>query len=613
MRTYKKICNRLFPPGTQRRTAGNLCYAGIRILMQKGPCELYYRYKKFRTIKRVYQNGDEWLRAHTLDPEDLEIRMKESEQFSYHPKISIILPVWNTKEAWLRNAISSVLLQCYQNWELCIVDDASSDPNVRAVLSEYEEKEPRIYVMYLSANEGVAAASNHAIARANGEYISFLDHDDALTPDALYEIVKLLNENPEIDFVYSDEIIMNTDGMPIFACYRPDFSPDYLLSHPYIVHLVAIREDLVRDVGGFRREFVISQDYDLFLRVVNKTRNIAHIPKILYFWRQHPSSAGHRYMDRVSALSRKAIKDLLLDQQVEGDVVDTGRFNFFRVKRAITGNPLISIIIPTRDRIDLLRRCIESILNRSSYKNFEILIVDNLSNEEKTKDYLEDLPERHNNIRVIEFSEEFNYSKLNNTAAELVNGEHLLFLNNDVEVISSEWIEALIEHSQRDDVACVGAKLLYPNDTIQHVGVVIGLCGPAEHIYKFYDADDIGYMGHFTSIRNYSGVTGACMMIQRKKFSMLGGFDEAFKVGFGDIDLCLRARESGYLNVFTPFSELYHRESATRGKSWGEDKHPKDTALFRNRWQEIIRKGDRYYNPNLPLDSLDIWPAVLIG
>jgi len=612
MKAHRKIYYRLFPPGTWRRMIVDLGYAGGRVMLQKGPRGFYWKYKEFQATKGGL-HGERWLHAHTLDPEDLETRRKESEQFSYRPKISIILPVWNTREGWLRNAINSVLAQCYQNWELCIVDDASTDPRIHNILSGYQKKERRIRVIYLTMNEGVASASNHAIAQAEGDYFSFLDHDDAFTPDALYEVVKLLNESPGTDFIYSDEVLVNKNGVPVFACYKPDFSLDYLLSHPYIVHLVAIRGSLVREAGGFRKEFAISQDYDLFLRIVNKTRNISHIPKILYYWRQHPSSAGHKYMDMVSFLSRKAIREFLIHEKVDGEVFDTGKFNFFRVKRTIKGNPRISIIIPTRDRTDLLHQCIESIFSRSIYGNFEIIIVDNLSSEKKTKDYLENLKGMHSNIRVMEFHEEFNFSKLNNTAASLAKGEHLLFLNNDVEVISPEWIEALLEHSQRDDIACVGAKLLYPDNTIQHVGVIIGLCGPAEHVYKFYDADDIGYMGHFTSIRNYSGVTGACMMIQKKKFHEIGGFDENFMVGFGDIDLCLRACDRGYRNVFTPFAELYHWESLTRGKSWKEDRHPRDTALFCNRWRDIIRKGDPYYNPNLPLDSLDIRPYVLIG
>lgn len=614
MTAHRKIHQRLLPPGTRRRMIADLGYAGGRVLLQKGPCEFYRKFKEFRAVRTGHRNNAKvWLQAHTLGPGELNARREESKRFSYQPKISIILPVWNTKGGWLRNAVDSVLNQCYQNWELYIVDDASTDSHVRNILSGYQEKDCRIKIIYLPVNEGVASASNHAIAQAEGDYICFLDHDDALTPDALFEVVKLLNDFPLADFVYSDEVLVNNDGVPIFACYRPDFSLDYLLSHPYIVHLVAIRLNLVRAAGGFRKEFIISQDYDLFLRIVNKTRNIHHIPKILYYWRQHPFSAGHQYIDMVSTLSRKAIGEFLISENVDGEVIDTGKFNFFRVKRAIKGNPRVSIVIPTRDRTDLLARCIESILHKSTYGNYEILIVDNQSRERETKDYLENLQHKYSNVRVTEFPEEFNFSKLNNAAAALTTGEHLLFLNNDVEVISHEWIQALLEHSQRENIACAGAKLLYPDNTIQHVGVIIGLCGPAEHVYKFYDADDIGYMGHFTSIRNYSGVTGACMMIEKTKFFELGGFDEQFRIGFGDIDLCLRACESGYYNVFTPFAELYHWESATRGKSWGEDRHPGDTALFMNRWLKVIRKGDPYYNPNLPLDSLDIRPYILIG
>jgi len=591
-----------------------MAQASARVLSHRGPVGLFRAYKVYLTNRAGFGYLQErWIADHTLTPEELERRERESDSFPYRPLISIILPVWNTQSSWLSQAIESVLQQCYRRWELCIVDDASSDPAVRTILREYQENDERIKVIFLEENRGVAAASNEAITLASGNFICFLDHDDTLSPDALYEVARYLNTSPATDFIYSDEVLMNEEGKPVFACYKPDFSLDYLLSHPYIVHLVSIRASLLREAGGFRSDFPVSQDYDLFLRIVSRTRRIGHIPKILYYWRTHPSSAGHRYIDRVSPISTRAIREFLEREKIDGDVFDTGNFNFFRVKRTLTTTPEVSIIIPTRDHVELLRTCITSITRRSTYGNYEIIIVDNRSTEKETTEFFEELKKNHQNIRVIEFDEDFNFSRLNNAASRVASGEHLLFLNNDTEVISPDWIESLLEHSQRKDVACVGAKLLYPDGTIQHAGVVIGLCGPAEHVYKFSDAHDIGYMGHFTSIRNYSAVTGACLMIKKRLFESLMGFDEEFRVGFGDIDLCMRAQSQGYLNVFTPFAELYHYESATRGKSWFGDNHPGDTARFCQRWGETIKKGDPYYNPNLPLDSLDIRPYVVIG
>ena len=606
--------DRFFPLGTRRRRIFDLGISSLKIIYNEGPGEFQRKFYRFRNKNVLNQDSvTRWLQEHELSGEDLKSYKAESGNFSYRPKFSIILPVYNTNTGWLKTALDSVLDQCYDNWELCIVDDASSDPDIHLILQEYKAKCDRIKLIFLKDNKGVAAASNYAISQSNGDFIGFLDHDDELFPHALYEMAKYLNTSPSTDFIYSDEITINETGVPVNAYYRPDFTLDYVLSHPYFVHFVVIRSGLVRAAGGFREDFVISQDYDLFLRIITMTRRIAHVSKILYKWRTHHSSAGHAYMDKVSAFSTRCINEFLIRERIDATASETENFNFFRVRRVIKGDPVVSIIIPTRDKADLLENCIVSILTKSSYKNFEILIVDNCSIERNTLELFKTLKAGHNNIRIINFSEDFNFSRLNNVAAKAATGEHLLFLNNDVEVISPGWIEALLEQSQRDDVCCVGGKLLYPDDTIQHVGVVIGLCGPAEHFYKFYDAHDIGYMGNFVSIRNYSAVTGACMMIKKCIFDEIGGFDEKFFVGFGDTDLCLRGLSKGYLNVFTPYAELYHLESATRGKTFATDNHPDDTSLFYDRWQDFIRRGDPYYNKNLPLDSTDIRPFTIIS
>lgn len=605
-RCHEYLVDLLFAPGTGRRGIYELVVRSSHIIAEDGMQSFAERSQIYMRRKLSQKKNP----PKELSGKELEDMRIQCASFEYRPKISIITPVLNTREEWLRSSIESVLHQIYDNWELCIADDGSDQPHIRETLNCYQQKDARIKVKYLNENQGVSGASNEALAMANGEFIGFLDHDDQLLSNALYEVVLMLNRNASADFIYSDEILISKRGKPVFAYFRPDFSLDYMLSHCYIVHFVVIRASILKKIGGFRAEFKVSQDYDLFLRVLSQTRNVLHIPKILYRWRQYESSTGHLLKERVMESSRRALQDFADREGIKGVVWGTKNFNFFRLKRDILDRPKISIIIPTKDRIDLLKRCIESIQNRSSYDNYEIIIVDNMSQEEETAAYLDGLGKSYENCRIIKFNEKFNYSKLNNYAAEFARGEHLLFLNNDIEVLNSDWLEAMLEQSQRDEIGCVGAKLLYPDRKIQHVGVVVGWGGRAEHIYKWLHSNDIGYMGHFVSIRNYSAVTAACMMLRKSIFNEVGGFDERFEIGFGDVDLCLRVRELGYENLFTPYAELLHYESATRGRSFSFDPHPNDTKRFIERWQEYIKGGDPYYNPNLPLDSYDILPFV---
>ena len=602
-RCHEYLVDLLFAPGTGRRGIYELVVRSSHIIAEDGMQSFAERSQIYMRRKLSQKKNP----PKELSGKELEDMRIQCASFEYRPKISIITPVLNTREEWLRSSIESVLHQIYDNWELCIADDGSDQPHIRETLNCYQQKDARIKVKYLNENQGVSGASNEALAMASGEFIGFLDHDDQLLPNALYEVVLTLNRNASADFIYSDEILISERGKPVYAYFRPDFSLDYMLSHCYIVHFVVIRASILKKIGGFNSDFTVSQDYDLLLRVLSQTRNVLHIPKILYRWRQYESSTGHLLKERVMESSRRALQDFADREGIKGVVWGTKNFNFFRLKRDILDRPKISIIIPTKDRIDLLKRCIESIQNRSSYDNYEIIIVDNMSQEEETAAYLDGLGKSY---RIIKFNEKFNYSKLNNYAAEFARGEHLLFLNNDIEVLNSDWLEAMLEQSQRDEIGCVGAKLLYPDRKIQHVGVVVGWGGRAEHIYKWLHSNDIGYMGHFVSIRNYSAVTAACMMLRKSIFNEVGGFDERFEIGFGDVDLCLRVRELGYENLFTPYAELLHYESATRGRSFSFDPHPNDTKRFIERWQEYIKGGDPYYNPNLPLDSYDILPFV---
>ncbi|MBM4312505.1 MAG: glycosyltransferase family 2 protein [Deltaproteobacteria bacterium] len=533
----------------------------------------------------------------------LEKLREECRAFPYQPKISIVLPVWNIDPRQLRSSLDSVRAQLYENWELCIAGENVSESNMRELLENDNKRDKRIAVRFLSGHPGVSDLSNGATALATGEFIGFMDQGDELALSALYEVVHLLNRNQDADFIYSDEILLDESGASVYTYYRPDFSMDYLLSHCYINHLSLFRTGLVNKIGGFRKGFDTARYYDLFLRICSETKKVFHIPKVLYLSKQRGSGRGQASLSEVMDSSRKAIQDFLDREGIRGEVCDTGHFNFFRVKREIIGNPKITIVIPTKDRVDLLKRCLSSIEEKTLYKNYDIIIVDNHSREADTFEYLDDLQKRRGVYRVFTFKEDFNFSRINNYAAQHACGEHLLFLNNDVEIIAPEWLEAMLEQSQREDVGCVGAKLLYPDGKLQHVGVVIGLYGGADHIYKWHESADIGYMGHFVSIRNYSAVTAACMMVKRKVFDQIDGFDESYRVGFGDTDFCLRVQEKGYLNVFTPYAELYHHESASRGQSPEIDPHLEDTRRLMKRWQRIIREGDPFYNPNLPLHN----------
>ena len=636
MRFQNSIVERVLPQDSRKRRYYELCIRGGRLLVNEGWSSFWWSFKNYITInvlndfarilpQRIEEmlsskrsefrrKGNARISIEDIRPttDSLNRMREECKHFEYKPKISIILPVWNTEECWLRSAIESVINQVYDNWELCIADDASSKPKVAEILKYYQNTDKRIKVIFLKENHGTAKASNEAIALSDGEFIGLLDHDDELLPSALFEVVKLLNDKMDADLIYSDEVLLNEKGLPVYAYYRPDFSIDYLLSHCYIVHFVVIRSDIIKKLGGFRTEFPVSQDYDLFLRVLSETRKFYHIPKVLYLWRQSNSSSGHVLMPKVMDLSKKALQDFLTREGIQGEACKTKYFNFFRIRRKLVGYPLISIIIPIKDNVDFLRRCIESLEEKTSYRNYEVIIVDNLSEKLETREYLDLLQERYKNYHILRFEETFNYSRLNNYAARFAEGEHILFLNNDVEIISSEWLQEMIEQSQREDIGCVGAKLLYPDGSIQHVGVIVGWGGRAEHIYKGYDSKDIGYMGHFISIRNYSAVTAACMMVKKRIFDQVSGFDENLMVGFSDTDLCLRIMELGYINIYTPYAELLHYESATRGKTFSGDSHESDTKYFVGRWGNLIRDGDPFYNPNLPLDSYDINPYVCL-
>ena len=539
-----------------------------------------------------------WLTEHTATPEQLEQQRSEMAAFSFQPTVSILMPVYNTHEPWLRRAVASVQNQVYPYWELCICDDGSSKAVIHDLLNDFSQHDPRIRVFFSPRNEGIAAASNHAFQLATGEFVGLLDHDDELSPHALFEVVKYLNARPDTDLVYSDEDKIDPQGQRVQPFFKPDWSPDMLLSLMYTCHLSVYRRERLEEVGGFDPACDGSQDYDLALKVTERTEAIGHIPQVLYHWRIVPGSVAERATNKLYAYEagKRALTAALKRREIAGSVEDTfgtkEGMGFYRIKRACDPAPLVSIIIPTRDRLELLSRCIASIEAYTTYPNYEIVIVDNDSIEPQTHAYFQQVSHR-----VISYPGDFHFSRMTNAAVRQVSGEHLLFLNNDMEVLNAEWLEALVEHASRPEVGAVGAKLLYPNHTVQHAGVVIGLCEFAGHSHRHLSGFQHGYWGSVDIIRNYSAVTAACMMLRRSLFAEVGGFDEAFQYAYQDVDLCLRLRERGLLIVYTPYAQLVHYESASRGGTMAFGEH--DIALARERWPQYLAQGDPYYSPHL--------------
>jgi len=541
--------------------------------------------------------------------EQTSIIKQKLESFKLQPLISIIMPVYDVDPKWLALAIHSIEAQWYTNWELCIADDKSPSAKTLAYLKSLNN--PKIKVTFLEKNLNISGASNAALKMATGEYIALMDNDDEITPDALYEMVKAINEE-NAEFIYSDEDFISTEGVYSNPHFKPDFSPDLLLSHNYITHFTCFKKTLLDKTGLFNPDFDGAQDYDLFLRLTEQTSNIYHIQKVLYHWRTLETSTSANSEAKPEAIERgrTALQETLKRRGIEGTVEHGNMHHYFRVKYPIKNNPLVSIIIPFKDKPELLDMSINSILEKSSYENYEIIGISNNSEEKETFKMMTLLEKKDSRVSFYEYNTEFNYADINNHGVNTyAKGEHILLLNNDIEVISPNWIEAMLEHSQREEVGCVGAKLYYPNDTVQHAGVIIGLGGYAGHSHKMYPRDNPGYFNRLNAIQNLSALTAACLMIKKSIYSEVDGLDAVkFKVAYNDVDFCLRVREKGYLNIFTPYAEMYHHESISRGYETTPEKiarfqTEKDALLERHK--EILANGDPYYNPNLSHDKED--------
>ncbi|MFB3916102.1 MAG: glycosyltransferase [Terriglobales bacterium] len=551
--------------------------------------------KRFRSFIEPEQYAL-WIERHEKPAQDpLKIRAAIA-KFHYRPLISIVMPVYNTAPVLLEKAIASVTAQLYENWELCLCDDASTAQHIRPYLEQRAAEDPRIKVHFSERNEGISGASNRALELAQGEFVGLLDHDDELSPDALYHVLGLLQLHPEADIIYSDEDKLEPDGRRSDPFFKPDWSPEYLLACMYTCHFGVYRKQVLDEIGGFRHGFEGSQDYDLMLRATERTQRVFHIPKVLYHWRKWEGStaAAASAKSFSSEAGRRALVEHMQRRGIQAEVI-CDRANRYRVQPAIIGEPLVSIIIPTKDRIGLLSRCIRSIEERTSYPNYEIVVIDNNSNEPSTIKYLAEL--RH---RVVPLREAFNFSRINNFGVRHANGNYLLFLNNDVSVISPGWLTAMLEYCQFPEIGAVGAKLYYPNRTIQHGGVILGLGGVAGHAFKRFPWWHRGYFDSLSRVKNYSAVTAACMMVRRDVFEQVGGFDENLSVAFNDVDFCLRVREAGFRVVWTPYAELFHYESASRG--FDLDTH--EVRYMQKRWGRKLTE-DPYYNPNLTLKHED--------
>ena len=556
----------------------------------------------------VAEGGYEaWLARHKADKRVL--RRQKHAPFAQKPLISIVIPLYCTPLPYLKELIESVRRQSYENWQLCLAD-GSPDDKAKEFLEKHYGREKRIVYQKLEENGGISANTNAAAELAKGEYLMFCDHDDTLEPDALYEIVKAINDT-DADVVYTDEDKVSMDGQHYFdPNFKPDFNLFRLRENNYICHIFVVRKSLTDETGMLRSEFDGAQDFDFILRCCEKAKKITHIPKVLYHWRCHmdstaadPSSKAYAY-----EAGRKAIREHYQRMGIDAKVDMTERPGWYRSHIKIQGNPMVSIIIPNKDHTDDLELCLFSMSRKSTYRNYEVLIVENNSEKEETFEYYKKLPERYPRVRVLTWEKEFNYSAINNFAAEEAQGEYLLFLNNDVEILTPDWIEEMLQNCQQENVAAVGAKLYYPDDTIQHAGVVLGLGGIAGHIMCRASREDPGYFGRMISVQEISAVTAACMMVKKSEFDSVKGFDETFQVAFNDIDLCMKFRAAGKKIIFTPYAELYHYESKSRGLEDTPEKQfrfDKEVKRFQEKWAQQLEMGDPYYSPNLSVTEGD--------
>ncbi len=591
---------------------------GQKISLNAKKIHAYYKRNGLeRTVDRakekMFAREDDvygrWLLKNT--PDDLGLARQRKKKLSWKPKISIVVPLYKTPKKYLRALVESIQRQSYRNWELCLSDGSGKDSPIAGFLKSLEESDSRIKVAYNKRQLKISENTNCAIRLATGEFIGFADHDDLLAPNALYECVRLLNKHPEAKAIYTDEDKVDKKGKKFFQPhFKPDYNKDLLHSTNYFCHFFLVEREVQRKVGGLNPAFDGAQDYDFVLRCAEVTDEIYHVPKILYHWRTHKDStaenpASKMYAFEAGARAIKAHYDRIgLDN---AEVSQTECLGVYRTHYRLKESPLVSIIIPNKDHVEDLRKCLDS-LARCSYANYEVLVVENNSVQQETFAYYEEIAKKDSRIRVLRWEGEFNYSSINNFGVEQAKGQYLLFLNNDTEIINEDCLEEMLGFCMRPDVGVVGARLYFGDSTIQHAGVVVGLGGIAGHIFSGTPREQVGYFARVITQQDYSAVTAACMMVERESFDKAGGFDEQLQVAFNDIDLCLRIRRLGKLVAYNPYAELYHYESKSRGSDNTPEKSERfnrETAYFEERWKQILTEGDPYYNRNFAVDRFD--------
>ena len=598
-----------------------------------------YRYLKRHGMKQFLIRLTERFQQEDIDYEtwfelnkatEKELQEQRKNPPEHGPLISIVVPVYRTPEIYLREMMESVMEQTYGNWELCLADasprgeqlrqdlkkikgrktrDAvmkipDGDTELTSVIREYQLKDSRIRYEILKENKSIAENSNAAMEMATGDFVGLLDHDDTLEPNALYEVARKICEDDRVDVVYTDEDKINSKGTKhLTPNMKPDFNLDLLRSNNYICHLFVVRRILMEKVGGFRKEFDGAQDYDFILRCTEEAEKIAHVHKVLYHWRTHEKSTSDNPESKIYAFhaGRRAVESHLQRLGIQAEVEETCDLGYYRVKYPVTGSPLVSILIPNKDQLQTLKKCLKSIWEKTEYTNYEILIIENNSTEKETFEFYKRIDGRHH-VRVLYWDKEFNYSAINNFGAAQAKGEYLLLLNNDTEVITKGWMKELLSHCQRPEVGMVGAKLYFPDNTIQSAGTIIGMGGMADHAFVNMDRKKSGYM-HRASIQvDMSGVTAACAMVKRSVYEEVHGLEENLTVAFNDVDLGLKIVTAGYLIVFDPYAELYHYESKSRGvNDEKKERHAREVKYTQEKWADFLAAGDPCYNQNLTL------------
>ncbi|MDB5093381.1 MAG: putative glycosyltransferase [Candidatus Eremiobacteraeota bacterium] len=552
---------------------------------------------------------ERWVLEHRVRPSDVRRMRDLLPLLTERPTFSVLMPVYETPEEYLRAAIESVQLQAYPDWELCIADDASRKPHVRKVLEEYAADDPRIKLHFRETNGHIAATSNSALAVASGDFVALLDHDDLLSVDALFENALVVNRRPDVDIIYSDEDKLDERGRRRDPYFKPDWSPDSLLSRNYVSHLGVYRRALIEEIGGFRPGFEGSQDYDLILRATERTGRVEHIPRVLYHWRIHEESTASSREQKGYAYDAavRAIEESLARRGEPGRVESSERLpGTYTVRYELRDAGRVSLIVPTRDHGEDVDRCLRSVFERSTYGDIEVVLLDNGTTDRESLRVFGAWAEREpRRVKLVAHDVPFNFSSINNYAARQSSGKYLLFLNNDTEILTPDWIEAMVEQAQRPSIGAVGAKLLYDDGTVQHAGVVIGLGGVAGHSHKYFPGDAPGYFGTLQTVNNFSAVTAACLMVRRTVFEEVGGFNEELAIAFNDVDFCLRVQAAGYQNVYLPHVEIFHYESKSRGHENTPEKLERfyrEQQFMRERWR-TSEVADPHYNRNLTLDT----------